>query len=87
MDIIFLENGKVQIFMKDYVIESIEVFESFGEEITKCSNTPAKKDFFNNDEEEYSKLLGGKKAEAFHYVVSKLQYVSKRARVDIELGL
>ena len=40
MDIKFLENGKVRIFMKYYIIESIEVFECFGQRITNCTNAP-----------------------------------------------
>ena len=46
MDIKFLENGKVQISMKDYITESIGVFERYSEMITKCANIPAKNDLF-----------------------------------------
>ena len=42
MDIKFLENGKLRIFMKDYITESINVFDSFSKRITKCANTPVK---------------------------------------------
>ena len=63
--------------MKDYITESINVLESFGETIIACAITPAKKGLFNKDEAENSKFLSNDKAAAFYYVVSKLLYVSK----------
>ena len=63
------------------------MFESIGEGIKKYVNTPANRDLFNKDEDRLSKLLDDKKAESFHHVVSKLLYVSKRARLDINLGI
>ena len=87
MDIKFLENGKVRIFIKDCITESMEMFDMFGEKITKSANTPTKKNSCNKDEEEYSKLLGDTKVEVFHHMVSKLLYISKRERVDIKLGI
>ena len=50
MCIKFLKNSKVQICMKDYITERIEVFECVVEEITKCASTPEAY-FFNKDEE------------------------------------
>ena len=58
MDIKFLENGKVQMCMKDYITESIEVFEFFGEKITKSANTPAKKYFLTRIKKNISNCWG-----------------------------
>ena len=73
--------------MKYYVTESIDMFKNFGEIITNCANTTTKEDIFNKDEDKYTKLLKADKAGSFNHVVSKLLYVSKLARVDIELGI
>ena len=68
--------------MKEYLLESIEVF---GEVINKTATTPAKSKLFHIDAD--SPLLGVDQAELFHHIVSKLLYVSKRARVDIDLAI
>ena len=73
--------------MKEYITESIDVFESFGKIIIDCANTPVKKDLFNKGKAEHSKLLSNDKSADFHHAVSKLLYVSKRSRVDIELEI
>ena len=70
--------------MKDYITESVEVFESFGNMIVAVVNSPAKKKIFEIDDIDEAKLLGEDTSELFHHRVSKLLHVSKRARVDIE---
>ena len=83
MYIKFLDNNIVNILMKDYITESVDIFESLGEIIVACANNPAT--FFNKDEEGKSKLLRDDKSATFHHVVSTLLYISKRARVDVKL--
>ena len=79
MDVVFKDNGTVEITMKDYIKEC---FEAYGEPVNKSANTPAKHDLFVT---EVSKPLDEEKKEVFHHIVAKLLYVSKRARVDIDL--
>ena len=81
MDIRIKDNGTVEIQMKDQILEC---FEAFGELVMKDTNNPAKHNLFNLDE---SKSLNEKKMELFHHIVEKLLYVSKRARVDINLSI
>ena len=78
-----LSNGKLQITMDDYVEECIKGFEEESGTITKKANTPGKHGLFKIDTS--SKVLGEHKRELFHHIVSKLLYVSKRARIDIDL--
>ena len=82
MGIMFIEDGKVEILMKEYLEESIM---AFGEDIGKKVNTSVKGDLFTIDEE--SEDLDDEKSERFHHIVSKLLFVSKRARPDIELAI
>ena len=82
MDIEFLGGGKVKILMKEYLEESIV---SFGEDLYKKTTTPAKSDLFKIDE--MSKRLDKDTSERFHHIVSKLLFVYKRARLDIELAI
>ena len=81
MDVTFKENGTVEIIMKDYIAEC---FEAFGEPIDKDANTPAKNHLFEVVE---APPLDNDKMEVFHHIVAKLLYVSKRARVDIDLAV
>ena len=39
-DIKFIDKGRVHILTKDYMTESIDVFESFGEKIIECTYNP-----------------------------------------------
>ena len=87
MDIKFINKGRVIILMKDYLTERIEVFETPRKNIINSVNTPAKKDLFNRDDNENLKALDEEKADTSHHIVSKLLYISKRERVDIDLGI
>ena len=78
-----LSNGKVQVTMDDYVEECIRGFEEVNGTITKKANTPGKHGLFEINPS--SKILCERKRELFHHIVSKLLYVSKRARIDIDL--
>ena len=82
MYIEFVGGGKVKILIKDYLEESIV---SFGEDLGKKATIPAKSNLLKVDE--ISKGLHEEKSERFHYIVSKLLFVSKRVRLDIELAI
>ena len=71
--------------MKDYLLECIDVFENLDGEITEKANTPAKGNLFEINES--SNSLEQDKTEAFHHIVSKLLYVSKRARIELDLAV
>ena len=81
MDIEFKDNGTVEILMKEYIKEC---FVAFGEKVDKVVNTPAKHSLFVVDE---SVDLNEERRDVFHHIVAKLLYVSKRARVDIDLAV
>ena len=81
MDIELKPNGTLQILMQEYIKEC---FETFGEPIVKTANTPAKHCLFEVTE---SVSLSKEMMEMFHHIVAKLLYVSKRARVDIDLAV
>ena len=80
MDLEFREDGTCAILMMDYIKEC---FEAYGEVICKGVNTPGKHDLFHIDNE--AKALSEEKMDISHHIVAKLLYVSKRARVDIDL--
>ena len=80
MNLTFKDNGTVEILMQEYIRECME---SFDEEMKKA-NTPAKHNLFDvNDIKQMSEI----RMEIFHHIVAKLLYVSKRARVDIDLAV
>ena len=84
MDIVFKDDGKFEITMKDYLRESIE---GFNEVVSKRARTPAKGDLFNEDIVEDKEKLEESEAEMFHHIVRKLLYVVKCARLDIDLAV
>ena len=81
MDIELRDDGRVKIFMKEYIKESIL---AFGIIVEKGANTPAKHKLFTVGE---PKLLDQMKAGNFHHIVVKLLYVCKSARLDIDLAV
>jgi len=84
MDICLRKDGSLSIMMKGYLQEAVE---AFNEDINTLARTPAKGTLFNEDTDEYEELLSEDKAERFHHIVAKLLYVSKRARIDIDLAI
>ena len=82
MDIVFNNDETVTIGMDRYVKEAIA---DFGEKITRKAATPATKTLFDVSPD--AELLEVEKQELFHSIVVKLLYVSKRARVDIQLAI
>ena len=81
MDFVMKEDGNVGITMRDYLTECME---SYGN-ITKNAATPAKHNLFDVDKE--SKELDEERADLFHHIAAKLLFVSKRARLDIDLAV
>ena len=72
MDIEFLADGKLSLFMKDYIEESID---SFGEEMSTKLSSPEKKGHQNIDES--STRLLKKDTDIFHHTVAKFLWVEK----------
>ena len=85
MDIKMKENKTVGISMKDYIRDSFDVFALFEEKINKDATSAAKNNLFKLTDD--SKRLGKDENEGFHHIVYKLLYVSKRARLDIDLAI
>ena len=79
MDIEFSAYGKLSLFMKDYIEESIDFF---GEEISRKVSSPAKKYLQNVDES--STILEKKNSDIFHSMVAKLLWLAKGGRPDID---
>ena len=79
MNINFNDDGNISIEMKDYLKKSID---AFGEQIKGTTPTPAKTDLFDTNDK--TKQLCDEKSKRFHHIVSKLLYVAKRARPDID---
>ena len=79
MYIEFLVDGKLSLFMKDYIEESIDLF---GEEISTKVSSKENKGMQNIDES--SKRLEKKDADIFNLIVAKLLWVKQRGRPDIE---
>lgn len=84
MDIKFTEERTVHITMKQYIREC---FEAFGEELKGNSNAPAKSDLFTPTSGDLAEELDDERAEQFHHIVSKLLYVSKRVRLDVDFAV
>ena len=82
MEIIYNKNGTATIDMRRYILEGIE---DFPEPITRAAATPAQKDIFECDDT--LELLSIKDSDICHSLVAKLLYVSKRARIDIQLAI
>ena len=71
--------------MKDYITECIE---SFGEDVSAGAKMPASSTLFEVDDTDTSpKLKKETKADMFHHIVAELLFVSKRARIDIQLAV
>ena len=85
MDIIFTKEKTVQLTMKWHIKECFEAFNIFDEEIIKGANTPAKSKLFEIDEHVIP--LNETKNEGFHHIVAKLLFVTKKARVNVDLAV
>jgi hypothetical protein len=73
MNIVFNDNGTVDIGMKQYIREATN---DFGEDVSKHVTSPATKALFIIDSE--STLLPQAQKERFHSIVQKLLYLSHR---------
>ena len=54
MDLVFKDNGAVEIYMKEYIKECIDTFD----EVMKKANTPAKYNLFNVEDVEKMNEIG-----------------------------
>ena len=79
------DDHKVKIRMDDYISECIDAFQDVDEELTRKAATPAKHNLFDVDDSEIP--LDDIRADVFHHIVGKLLYVSKRARINIDLAV
>ena len=79
MEIEFLANVKLSLFMKDYIEESIDFF---GEDLIVRVSSPAKKGFKNIHES--STRLENKDAEILNSIVAKLLWLPKGGRPKID---
>ena len=80
MDISFTNNHKVRIAMKSYLQEAIR---AFGEDTSTGTAIPATRTLFKINKDIPS--LEHSMAAIFHHIVAKLLYVTKRARVELQL--
>jgi len=74
--------GEVKIYMTNYVNDAIE---SFPEEITGESTSPAANHLFECDEN--AEKLDKEKAESFHTAVAKCLWICKRGRPDLNTAV
>ena len=73
MDIEFLCNGKLYLFMKGYIEESIDMFQ---EDLSAAVSSPANKGLQNIDE--IPTRIEKKYAEILHSIDGKILWVAKR---------
>ena len=74
---------KVKISMVDQIEEAINMLD---EDIKRPVNSPAYTDLFQTYDDS-SEQLNKDKKEKFHSIVSKLLFITKRARPDIETAI
>ena len=79
MKIKFSDDRKVSIDMRDQIRE---ILSDFPEEIKGGASTPAAKYLMMTSED--SELLNDRQRDVFHSTTTKLLYLEKRARLDIE---
>lgn len=82
MNFKILDDGAVEINMKDYIQEAID---AFGEPISGTVSSVATKKLFDVNDQVVP--LPEKQQDIFHLVVAKLLWVMKRGRPDIELAI
>ena len=79
VNINIMEDKKVEIWIKEKLLEEIEAFgENIGEKVT----TPASSHLFIVNQK--AQKLDEEKSESFHLVVAKILYIMKRASPDLE---
>jgi hypothetical protein len=82
MDIEFMGNGEVQILMKDYIQEAIDMF---PEDCTGVVSTPAANHLFKVNPT--GTRLSEDRRKLLHSITAKLLFVSKRARPDSQVPI
>ena len=84
VDIEFIGDGSVSLLMNDYTDKCIKMYQH---EIKSKATTPVKGDLFEEDSNELVKLLDEIKDNKCHHTTAKLSYLSKCARLDIDLAV
>jgi len=79
---VFKEDGTVQTKIKEHIKDAID---GFKEDITKSVVTPATRGLFEINEN--CPKLSVEDSENYHSTTAKLLYISKRARLDIQLAV
>jgi len=82
MKVRFIGNDMVKIGMETYIKDVIECFDK---DISKGMMTQAQKDIFEVDEK--LSRLDQQKSDLFHTIATKLLYVSKSGRPDVQLAI
>ena len=80
MKLRFPSNGTVHIIMKEYIEEAIDLFR---EKLDRIVATPATSSLFILDPN--AKALSVERKERIHSIVSKLMWVFKRGRPDVDV--
>ena len=82
MDMVFKQNGSLEIGLKEYISESID---TFNDDLGRNVASPAAKWLFEVDDSD--RKVTAEKADIFHSVVAKLLWVSQRGRLDISTAI
>ena len=85
MDLDFTTKGKVKVTMADYTKECIKIFDKFPPLELGTKSIAAASNLFEVDED--SEKLSPRKAEAFHILVAKILFATKRAKPDTGLSI
>ena len=82
IEIVFKKDGTVQTKIKEHIKDAVSGFKN---DITTSVVTPATRDLFEINED--SPKLSVEDSENYHSTTGKLLYISKRARLDIQLAV
>ena len=85
MDLDFTTKGEVKVTMADYTKECIKIFDKVSPLELGTKSSAAASNLFEVNED--SEKLSPRKAEAFHSLVAKILFATKRARPDTGLSI
>ena len=85
MNLYFTTKGEVKVTMEDYTKECIKIFDKVSPLELGTKSSAAASNLFEVDED--SEKLSPRKAEAFHSLVAKILFVTKRARPNTGLSI
>ena len=83
MDLDFTTKGEVKVTMADYTKECIKIFDKVATLELGPKSSAAASNLFEVDED--SKNISPRKAEAFHSLVAKILFATKRSKPDTGL--